>query len=461
MSLNDRNPGSRVRLVGLPVLAALASLVAVGSARAQGVGFGRINNVGGVSIDAKGMVTSPDKSVRIPLRDALRKQHASPRGELGESVGMRMVSLRRLDEAAQASKADVAENLPDELRFLAGIQRIQYVLVYPEEHDIVLAGPGEGWKVDDQGNVVGVTTGRPVLRLEDLIIAFRSVDNARQGGITCSIDPTAEGRQRLDQLLSKKPNFTSGILAAFKRALGPQQITVTGVPTDSRFARILVSSDYHMKRIAMHLDPSPIKELPSFIEMLKRDGTPLDDMMPRWWMECSYDPLGRSEDGLAFELRGRGVKVLTEEEIADAAGKVAGTGKANPTAQHWADLMTEHYDELAAKEASFGELRNLMDMCVVAAIIAKEQLRAKAGCELPTLAAPHSPLGFTALYAPKTVETQTSAIKRDREYIVTASGGVAITSWQVADRTVTDPAVETARAKAKPAGSASAWWNVR
>jgi len=45
----------------------------------------------------------------------------------------------------------------------------------------VLAGPGEGWKVADDGNVVGVTTGRPVLRLEDLLIALRSVENAAKG----------------------------------------------------------------------------------------------------------------------------------------------------------------------------------------------------------------------------------------------------------------------------------------
>src|SRR5437763_7836034 len=156
-------------------------------------GFG--NRVGGVFVDASGMVTPLEKSAKIPLRDALRKAHSAAPTELNESVQMRMVSLRRLEEDVKAAGQSTAEMLPDDLRFLAGMQRIQYVLDYPEERDVVLAGPGEGWKVDDEGSIVGVTTGRPVLRLEDLIVAFRTVDSARQGGISCSIDPTPEGQK--------------------------------------------------------------------------------------------------------------------------------------------------------------------------------------------------------------------------------------------------------------------------
>src|SRR5438094_109796 len=212
------------------------------------------NRVGGVFVDAAGMVTPLEKSARIPLRDALRKMHAAAPAELNQSVEMRMVSLRRLEEAVQAAGQSTAEMLPDDLRFLAGMQRIQYVLIYPEERDIVLAGPGEGWKVDDEGNIVGVTTGRPVLRLEDLIVAFRTVDNARQGGISCSIDPTPEGQQRYEALMAKGLKADAGALAAVKRAFGPQAISVTGVPADSHLARVLVSSDFHLKRIAMKLD---------------------------------------------------------------------------------------------------------------------------------------------------------------------------------------------------------------
>jgi len=415
------------------------------------------NRVGGVSIDAAGMVSPPEKSARIPLRDALRKLHSAPPAELSQPVEMRMVSLRRLEEAAAASPETKAEMLPDNLRFLAGIQRIQYVLIYPEEHDIVLAGPGEGWKVDEEGNIVGVTTGRPVLRLEDLVVAFRTADLARRGGISCSIDPTPEGRQRLEELSARRAGSGAPPLAAMRKALGPQQITLTGVPADSHFARILVSSDYHMKRLGMNLDPSPVKGLPSFIDMLKRDNTSQAHPTPRWWMECDYEPLGRSEDGLAFELRGRGVKCLAEDEVVDAAGKVTGTGGANSVAQKWAELMTEHFDELCTKEASFGDLRNLMDMCVAAALIAKEQLLIKADCKLPTLLGTAGKLGVGAMNAPKSVESLCSQVKRG-DSIIVMSGGVMISSWQVADKIELRPAVGQAREKARPAGAAAQAW---
>ena len=66
---------------------------------------------------------------------------------LGETVELRKVPLRHLESAIEEfNKAGKA--LPDEVRFLGGLQRIRYVLVYPEQNDILLVGPGEGWKVD-------------------------------------------------------------------------------------------------------------------------------------------------------------------------------------------------------------------------------------------------------------------------------------------------------------------------
>jgi Protein of unknown function (DUF1598) len=450
----------------VPMLALVLLVGGLASQRAHAqILTGNINRVGGISIDPAGMVTAPEKSARIALRDELRKLHATPATELNQATELRLFSLKRLEAAVRELGATTAEKLPDDLRFLAGIQRIQYVLVYPEEHDIVLAGPGEGWLVNEEGNIVGQTTGRPVLRLEDLLVALRSVENARQGGISCSIDPTAEGRQRLEAVLAKKATYSSGLLEAIKRALGKQEITLVGVPPDSHFARVLVSSDYHMKRIAMRLEPTPLKELPSFIDMLKRENAQLDNMMPRWWMANAGEPLGRSDDGLAFELPAQRVKCFTEDEVADSAGKVSGTGAVNPIAQQWADAMTKHYDELAVKEAAFGDLRNVMDMCVVGALIAKEQLLAKADCQLPTLMAKDSPLGVQSAHTPKHVETQCSSIKRGQEYIVTASGGVSIASWQAVQTIEPRPAIgqvrssAQARSTAKPSSASQAWWN--
>ena len=54
----------------------------------------------------------------------------------------------------------------------------------PEQKDIVLVGPAEGWKVDHRGTMIGLSTGRPVMLLDDLLVALRTAKTAAQGGTT-------------------------------------------------------------------------------------------------------------------------------------------------------------------------------------------------------------------------------------------------------------------------------------
>ena len=54
--------------------------------------------------------------------------------------------------------------------------------------------------------------------------------------------------------------------------------------------------------------------------------------------------------------------------------------------------MTAHYDRLSERSSIFGQLRNLMDLCVVAAVIDKNDLDEKAGLDLSALASDEIPL---------------------------------------------------------------------
>jgi len=453
-----------MRRIGIWSAAILMGLMlgAVGGAVFAGFnnnnGFG--NQVGGVWVNPEGLVTSVPADEQGKLNDLRMEAFSPPAAALKKPVELRKVSLKAIEQALRDNGRHTLDALPDELRYLAGIQRIQFVLLYPESNDIVIAGPGEGWKLDGKGNMVGVTTGRPVLNLEDLLVAFRTVEAARQGQLSCSIDPTPEGRQRFEQLMKTQKTFTQAIVPAIEQAFGDQHITVSGVPATSHFARVLVAADYKMKRIGMKLEPSPVKGLSSYIDMAPAR---VDNMMPRWWMACNYEPLGRSDDGLAWELRGTGVKVLTEDEfVNNSEGTVRGTGKVSGPAQKWSEQFTAKFDELAVKEPAFGDLRNVMDMCVIAALFHKEQLPAKAKCDLAelTTSAGKTLLGEgTAL---KKVPTQSSALKKGTNWIITASGGVSINSWEAADKSEVLPAVAATREKAKPvaaAASDSLWWN--
>src|SRR5438045_376465 len=137
-----------------------------------------------------------------------------------------MVSLRAIRDALQAAKGQKFEDLPPELLFLGGMQRLQFIFVYPEENDIVLAGPGEGWKVDELGIIVGEKSNRPILLLHDLMIALETTDAARQGGLNCSIDPTDEGRKNLDAFLSQQKVMNAGVPGGVEKALGRQVISL-------------------------------------------------------------------------------------------------------------------------------------------------------------------------------------------------------------------------------------------
>jgi len=420
--------------------------------------------VGGISIDAAGVVQPAAVDDRADLVAQMRKQLKNAPGGLVVPAGMRMISLRGMEEALEAAVRNNQGALPDELRYMAGLQRIEYVFVVPERNDVVLAGPGEGWKVDDQANIVGITTGRPVLRLDDFMAALRAVQEARRGGISVSIDPTEKGYQQLQTLLNEQrrsrrtPQFAT-LEPAMREAFGNQQIKILGVPTTSHFARVMVAADYKMKRLAMKLDPSPVKGLTSFVDLVKNARNIAPDVNPRWWLACNYEPLVRSEDSLAWQLRGPGVKAMTEDEFVDANGRVRSDGSKNPMAQKWADQLTEHYEELSKKDIVFGELRNIMDMCVIAALLEKEQLLERAGCSIPLLTDQKSRIELEAWHTPKVVPPQCSFLKTRRGWVVTASGGVQVESWPVLNKTQMDPQISSYLKKAKPANQTGWWWN--
>jgi hypothetical protein len=426
---------------------------------ATGQVFQQSRSVGGIFVDLNGIldIAAPDDLGKLSqLRaDGIDEIPA----DLAGAVQLRKISLRRLEAAIQAHPGN-DKLLPDELRYLGGLQQIRYVFVYPEQGDIVLVGPGEGWKADARGNVVGVTTGRPVMLLEDLLVALRTADQAARGGISCSIDPTQEGLARLQRHVATlrqmgNPQTTA---AGIEQALGPQRISVHGVPATSHFARVLVAADYRMKRLAMKFDPTPIRELPSFLDMIPASGRGMSNMLPRWWLEPNYEPIVKSSDGLAFELRGASVKCMTESDFVAATGQKQVGAKASPMAQRWADNMTEHYDELAVAEPIFGELRNCMELAIVAALITKERLTERAGYSMPLLTDP-TDLAVIEYPAPGQVDSKVSMVQKRGGWVISASGGVMLNSWQVADRTTQDSAPAEVRTKSASTENTNWWWN--
>lgn len=413
--------------------------------------------VGGVSIDTQGVLDNVDPRDREELKLAREKALHEVPGDLKKPSKMRMVSLRRLEETIAKHLKNPAP-LPDDIVCLAGLQKIQYVFVYPEQKDIVLAGPAEGWKIGETGEIVGETTGKPVMLLDDLLVALRTAESSRRVGISCSIDPTPEGITRLKAFLAKQATIGNpqATIAEIERALGPQMITVTGVPGTSHFARVMVGADYRMKRLAMSFDKAPIRGLPSFMDMLAA-GPKGQAMLPRWWLAPNYDPLMKDPDGLAWELSGAGVKAMTEEDFVDGAGKRVRTVKGTGIAQKWADNMTNKYEELSTKDGVFGQLRNCMDLAIVSALIAKERLAEKAGWKM-SLLVDAKELVLDEFNVPTRVSSKAKALKKGSNWLISASGGVQLNSWEIADNTKETTSLAPVREQAG-SGKGTWWWD--
>lgn len=448
-------PCSHALLKLVPLGVCAAAVIAIGARTLEAGGLIRGAAVGGVHVDAQGVVSTPEVGDNEQLLAAWQSGLDPVPADLQEYTDLRYVSLKNLEKQIAEHVAN-DEPLPDAVRYMAGLLRVKYVFVYPERGDVVLAGPAEGWKVDSLGNTVGVTTNRPVLFLEDFIVALRA-NNVRGGPvISCSIDPTEEGLRRLRQVSREFTAQTGPALASrrIEQALGRQQITVTGVPASSHYARVLVAADFRMKRLAMNFQPAPVDGMPSYLHLFRARGAGVQNMLPRWWLATHYDPVLQDAEGLAWEIRGQGVKCMTEDELVSSSGERQRTGQASSAAKKWADTLTERFDELANEDSAFGHLRNVMDASVAAALLVKEGLLEHVGLELPAMTADYE---LEQYNTPQTVASQASFIKKNGRWIISASGGVQMTPWQVAERIEKSDALAPVREQAT-AGLGDAWW---
>ena len=413
--------------------------------------------VGGVSVDAEKVVRGEYRSLPAFDQDRIRKALSETDADINSATKLRMISLRGLENAiAKASKS--GRPLPADVQYMAGLQRLEYVIVDSENNDIIVAGPGEGWKTNEEGNVVGVNSGMPVLHLQDFMVAMRSVDAARQGqGVSVSIDPSDEGVSRAQQMIARMhqqrvSTVTKSLASKLEEAYGDQNVTLSGVPRDSHFSRVLLTADYKMKRLAMGLDQSPVRQLPSMLSIIARKRINLKYAAPRMWIECDYEPVAKSNDNKVWQISGKGVRVQTETTMTAANGQK--TIKKLKVAEDWAKNMTKYYDALSTKVPVFRDLRNVMDMSVIAAIIRSENLTSKVGLEMPMIGGEIATPSYTV---PEKIPSQVSVAAST----VQVSGGVLLNSWGAAQNTVVKDEITEVAAIAKVATADRWWWNAK
>jgi hypothetical protein len=400
------------------------------------------------SIDAGGGVVG---GVAITTGGFLQyRQVAAPATAAGAAASSQAeqlyVSLPRVLAEWKAAR-DSGREPPADVRYLKGLARIENVFIYPGEHDIVLAGSSETYRADNPLEPLGIATGRPVVQLEDLIVAMRAVAaGARGQGRTgvpggrdffgCSLENPANFQEAWNATFTKYGKGPRNVLLAeMKKALGPQEVKLYGVPEDSRVAFTMLAADYRLKRLAMG-----VETVPAIGNAL---GT--ETAAPRIWFEPAYEPLLMAEDGNSYELRGPRLKVLVGAQQFNPGG-------ATEAQRRFGENFSKNMPAVAQRIDAIADLQNVVDCFMVAALIRQDRLAEKAGLDWAWLTSAEGIAQYktASLPVPRTADTVVHISGN-----VLAQGGVALAyaNFTGVGRSTDKPVFQAA-----PARPADAWY---
>ena len=373
------------------------------------------NNNGGVLIDPEGVLQP--MQVTSSLKPKRRTGSKEP---LDGSV---CVSLRRLNELISQTAPDA---IPPEGFILGGLTRIDQIVVDAEARDVILIGPGETQVPDGGPTFIGESSGRPLMRTGDLLIML---EQARSGRlfVRCSIDPEPSRLKAYnDQVRATAGSVSFNNAAAWyqglARILGRQIVTVGGVPEDSRISNVLAAADYSMKRIALGVEPSGVKEIKAQLAYAAGDT---GSQMKRWWFAPQYDTVAVNPDRTLFQFSGPRVKLLAQEELILDDGRRANMDRNRPSTEAFARQFSEHFEELTAVRPIFADLKNQFDLAITASLLVREKLLDRFDLQLrptPDVLQVLSPKCQT----PKFVDSGANIRRVNKGTIIGVVGGVEI-----------------------------------
>jgi hypothetical protein len=395
---------------------------------------------GGVYVDTAGLMSKlPPRTDSSLIAVHRAGQDISQTGEARRASVLRKVSLTRLEREVQLLHAQ--GHAPSEaMQTLAGLTHVKYVLVYPDTGDIVIAGPAGDWRRDAEGRFLNSATSAPVLQLDDFVVTLHNA-YGELGRFGCSITPRQDNlaaAKAVNEKWSLRPLRTGERekwLNEFRTAMGRQDIEMYGIDRRTHAGRVLIEADYRMKLVGIGLEEGT-PGVASYLStvQLDKNGNPPPMNVLRWWFTLNYDAVAASPTRDAFELRGPGVKVLSENELLNERGERVHTGDSDELTKRFAQSFTKHFDELSVKYPIYAELRNVFDLSLVAAIIHSHDLANQVGWNLTHFGADGEYRPMLA-HAPTEVE---SVINRriigGRTVVAAVSGGVRAEPRSISQR---------------------------
>jgi hypothetical protein len=106
----------------------------------------------------------------------------------------------------------------------------------------------------------------------------------------------------------------------------------------------------------------------------------------------------------------------------------------------------------------FAELRNCMDVAVIAALLVKEDLPAKANCDL-SLLLDERQVAVAEFPVPRKLASQASLVRKGTGWILSLSGGVQVDSWSVQQRVETRTELADQQRRAIATRRDHWWWD--
>ncbi len=292
----------------------------------------------GIEVDPNGLLRGLTHQETGTVLASLghRAREADLNTDLRATSSLRLVSLTRLEKEVSKRLAE-GRTIPETMQHLAGLSQIRYVFVYPDQHDVVIGGPAQGWRYNEKGIAVGRESGKAALFLDDLVTVLRTFAPHGPGYFNCQIVPREEGLRRIKQFVEEsnargplEPAAVRNWTNQLQQQLGLQDVEINGIPDDSRVAEVIFEADYRLKMIGIG-KLAGVPGIPSVFELLPKTGEVKSRRMDalRWWLSMKYDAVMHSPDRNVFENPGGG-RPLSVRERKDLGHADSGCTPASP-----------------------------------------------------------------------------------------------------------------------------------
>lgn len=376
-------------------------------------------------------------------------------------AALRCVSLQRLAEQLAHQRLS-GEPIGADMRHLAGLGRVRFLVIDRQADDAILVGTVGGIELHE-GRFRDRRSGAAPLRLDHLTACIESVLSRQPLG--CSIDPSpqalVEAARAAEQIRQGQVD-TARAATALGDALGEQAVRVFGIRGDTPLAYLMVETDRHMKRLALGLEPMPagVANYLDYVDRHIRRGPP-DGQLLRFWFTAQPARLRRSSDGRLWQLGGRMIRLASQTELASAErGRVAAAD--DPRLRGFTAEFDRHFPSIARKHPAYASLHAVYHAAAVCELIRRSGGQQWLGQWLPLLLLDDA--AHLATPAPRRVESVTvrHSVRAGskRHVVLLASGGVHLDPAEVLADDVTNypPLDEMAASVIEAARPAHRWW---